>query len=125
VLRLNGFAPEDSALERVGKVAKDYWAEKEKGWTPDLEGRGAIASTLIEGAAQVAPSVMGMAAAAVNRLLARLESRHCSVVNKHRQTYDKGIAAGLSKEDATSAAYKTGLIEGFGETIGDIAVQNY
>lgn len=117
---LNWWAPEGSEAERLGKVAKEYWKEKGKGWEPDLKGRGVVASTLIEGAAQVAPSVLGMAAAAVNPIVGGTFVAMLFGGQQAQETYDKGIAAGLPPEEATQAAYRTGLIEGFGETIADV-----
>lgn len=118
---LEWWAPEGSEAERLGKIAKDYWKEKGKGWEPDLKNRGIIASTLIEGAAQAAPSMMGMAATLVNPVVGGAFVATLFGGQQAQETFDKGIAAGLKPEEATKAAYLTGLIEGFGETVADVA----
>lgn len=118
---LEWWAPQGSDLEDAGRVAKEYWTEKEKAWEPDLEGRGFVSSTLIKGASQLGPSLAGMGAAMINPVLGGAAVATIFGGQQAQDTYDKGLKAGLSEADASEAAYKTGLIEGFGETVADVA----
>ena len=117
---LEWWAPQGSDLEDAGRVAKEYWAEKEKAWTPDLEGRGFVSSTLIKGATQLAPSMLGMGAAMINPALGAAAVTTLFGGQQAQSTYDKAIEAGLKEPEASMAAYKTGLIEAFGETVADV-----
>lgn len=118
---LEWWAPQGSDLEDAGRVAKEYWTEKEKAWEPDLEGRGFVSSTLIKGASQLGPSLAGMGAAMINPVLGGAAVATIFGGQQAQDTYDKGLKAGLSETEASEAAYKTGLIEGFGETVADVA----
>lgn len=118
---LEWWAPQGSDLEEAGRVAKEYWTEKEKAWEPDLEGRGFVSSTLIKGASQLGPSLAGMGAAMINPVLGGAAVATIFGGQQAQDTYDKGLKAGLSETEASEAAYKTGLIEGFGETVADVA----
>ena len=117
---LEWWAPQGSDLEDAGRVAKEYWTEKEKAWEPDLEGRGFVSSTLIKGATQLAPSMLGMGAAMINPALGAAAVTTLFGGQQAQSTYDKAIEAGLKEPEASMAAYKTGLIEAFGETVADV-----
>lgn len=87
---------------------------------PDLEGRGAAASTLIKGASNIGPSLAGMGAAAINPVLGGAAVFAAFGGSQYDDTYQRAIKSGLSEDKAHEAALMTGLIEGGGETIGDL-----
>ncbi len=117
---LEWWAPQGSMLEQAGKDAKNYWETKQKEWEPDLQGRGPIASTLIQGASQLGPSLAGMGAAILNPIAGGALVATVFGGQQAQSTWDKAKEANLSDSDAADAAYKTGLIEGFGETVADV-----
>lgn len=117
------FSPAGSGLEQTFKENADYWKDSERGWAPDMAGRSRVAKGFIEAAGQMAPSlaVMGTAMipgagpyAAAGMAMAGFGGAQFT------ETYEKALTAGIPKDQAFMAALKTGGIEGFGETVGDL-----
>jgi len=112
-------APEGSWLESsLGDAAAGYEKGNE-GNIPDVYGRNAVSSAMIQGARALAPSVAAGAASLAAPIVGTGAAGYIMGSSTAWDTYQRGIAAGLSPEDAKSAALKTGSIEGVGETAAD------
>ena len=106
------FSPKGSGAEQVFRDNKEYWAEGEEAWAPQLEGRGAVSSTLIKGARALGPSGVALAGAVAAPWVATPAVAALFGGSQAQDTYDRGIERGLSPDDARSAGWKTGAAEG-------------
>lgn len=133
---LEYIAPKGSKVAQVGQeIAQNA---KIRGERPDLQPRpdehGAVVNALASGARMIPSSVAPALAvggaiaaspfevpAAAGLGIASLAGGSVFGLSQAQQTYDKATAAGLDEKAARSAARKTGLIEGAGETLGEYA----
>lgn len=114
-------APAGSWLEgQLGGAAKQY-EQGTEGRTPDVYGRGEVASALITGGRSLAPSAAAGAASVVAPVAGTAGAGYLMGASQAWDTYQRGLAAGLTPEAAKEAALKTGSIEGIGESLADAA----
>ena len=119
--------PGESLYETGSEWAK---GARKRGELPEYtlrpEAHGAVVNALSEGAEMVAPStVLPLAGAAVGTAIGGPVGGIAGLalgvapagLAQAQSTYERGIEKGLTEEDATSAARKTGLAEAGGEFI--------
>jgi hypothetical protein len=110
-------APAGSWLEgQLGEAASEYNATSR---TPDVYGRGETAQAFIGAGRSLPASVAAGAASVVAPMAGTSGAGYVMGASQAWDTYQRGLAAGLSHEDAKLAALKTGTIEGVGETAAD------
>ena len=108
------------SLRNVGEMYGESETLKAK-----PEGHGAIGRAIAEGAEMIGPSVSAMPLALIPGMqgfaglgVISTLSGGLFGLSQAQDTLERGEAAGLSHDDALSAALKTGAIEGLGETAG-------
>ena len=86
-----------------------------------MTGGGPIAKAMIEGSKMIAPSAISMLPYALpgGQIIGPVATAALFGGSQYQDTYDKAKQAGLSDQEAHSAALKTGAIEGLGETIAN------
>jgi len=112
-------APAGSAAESFLKQTGDEFDMGQAQYNPDVYGRGEIASALIKGGRSLVPSVAAGAAMMAAPIVGTGVAGGLFFGSTASDTYERGLKAGLSQEDAKAAALKTGAIEAGGELIGD------
>jgi len=115
------FAPAGSGLESSLKEAGDAYDTSNAQNNPDVYGRGEVASALIKGGRSIAPSIAAGAAMFAAPVAGAAAAGTAFFGSTASDTYERGLAAGLSQEDARAAANKTGAYEALGELAGDFA----
>jgi N12 class adenine-specific DNA methylase/antitoxin (DNA-binding transcriptional repressor) of toxin-antitoxin stability system len=123
--------PGHPAYEK-GQALQDWAAQREKE-SPDLapqtEGRGLIGRALSAGARAIAPSVVPMVAGAALAPLGVAAAGTALAAgtfglfgaSQAQESYDKLIKSGVPEPDARRAGWINLMIEGGGETLGDVA----
>jgi hypothetical protein len=110
-------APAGSWLEgQLGDAAKEY---ERTSRTPDTYGRGETAQAFIGAGRSIPSSVAAGVASVAAPIVGTGAAGYVMGASQAWDTYQRGLAAGLSPEDAKAAAIKTGSIEGIGETAAD------
>jgi len=129
-------APKGSAVYRWGEQRKreaEAMKQFDPGFAPSInpEERPLAAGLVSQGARMVAPSMglasaIGLAAPAIGigagaaTVAGGLAGGASFGLSQGQDTYERGIAAGLSPEEARVAAVKEGAIEGVGESVGEM-----
>lgn len=112
-------APAGSWLEQsLGDAASEY---QRTSTTPDVYGRGETAQSFIRAGQAIPASVAAGAASVAAPVIGTGAAGYVMGSAQAWDTYQRGLAAGLSPEEAKAAALKTGTIEGVGETLADAA----
>ena len=114
-------APAGSAAEEFLKQTGDEFDTGQAQYNPDVYGRGEVASALIKGGRSLAPSVAAGAAMMAAPIVGTGVAGGLFFGSTASDTYERGLKAGLSQEDAKAAALKTGGIEALGESLGNVA----
>jgi hypothetical protein len=114
------FSPAGSGAEEMFREGKKSWGADEAGWEPQTEGRSALGKMLVGGARSAAPSVAAMGAAIANPFVAVPAIAGVFGGSQAQDTYDKARGEGRGHDEARDIGWKTGAIEGLGETVGDV-----
>jgi hypothetical protein len=114
----------DSLINQAGQGWR--WAGEKAGdafgGAPmDLLGRGSTASAFIEAGANAPASALGIAGMMVNPALGTALTAGMFGGSQAQDTFEAGMAKGLSYDEARNAGWKTGAIEALGETAADFA----
>jgi hypothetical protein len=116
------FSPAGSGAEQFFKNNADYWQGNEQQQlanAPDVVGRGPIASTLIQGARALPPSLAGMASFAAGPEVGIPATFALFGGSQAQQTFDKVLQATGDVNQARKAAAANLLIEGGFESAAD------
>lgn len=114
-------APDGTDLDEWGRSTVEAADARSPGWEPDMQGRGGLAATLIKGSRAVGPMVPAIAASFVpgGQWIAPAVAAGQFGTSSAQDTEDKlrkeRNSAGertISDEDATSAGWRTGMIQG-------------
>lgn len=129
-------APDGTDLDEWGRSTVESADARAPGWEPDMRGRGGLADAMIMGARAVGPMVPAIAASFVpgGQWIAPAVAAGQFGTSSAQDTEDKlrkeRNSAGertISDEDATSAGWRTGMIqgpaEGFTTALGGWAVR--
>ena len=108
----------------AGSAVEKYFSEGAKGyeagaWQPDTYGRGETAKAFIGAGRSLPTSLASGAASFAAPIVGTGIAGYAMGSAQAWDTYQRGLAAGLSPEAAKAAALKTGAIEGAGEAIAD------
>ena len=114
-------APDGTDLDEWGRSSVEAADARAPGWEPDMQGRGGLAATLIKGSRAVGPMAPAIAASFVpgGQWIAPAVAAGQFGTSSAQDTEDKlrkeRNSAGertISDEDATSAGWRTGMIQG-------------
>jgi len=123
------FSPDGSAAEDFFKQGANYWESNKADFIPNTRNKGVITNAFASGARAIPLSGAAMAAAGTSLLTSSVAAPIATAAgivalfggSQFTDTYEKGVAAGLPKDQAFKAGLLTGGIEGLGETLGDFA----
>lgn len=123
------FSPDGSAAEDFFKQGANYWESNKADFIPNTRNKGVITNAFASSARAIPLSNAAMAAAGTSLLTSSVAAPIATAAgivalfggSQFTDTYEKGVAAGLPKDQAFKAGLLTGGIEGLGETLGDFA----
>lgn len=107
-------ARDGSPVDDWGRRTVESADERAPGWEPDMEGRGALASTLIKGGRAIAPMAPAIAASMVpgGQWIGPAVAAGQFGASSAQDTEDKLRLQGIDDATATRAGWNTGLIQG-------------
>lgn len=112
-----------SSLDDTGREITEAANARAPEWEPNMEGRGALAGTLIKGARAVAPMIPAMGAAFLpgGQAIAPTVAATMFGTSAAQDTEDKLRQQGISDADATAAGWRTGMLQGPLEGVSALA----
>lgn len=110
---------EGSAVSNWGKGVVDSAKARAKDWQVDMNGRGTVAKSLIEGGEMIAPSLATLPAYLAGPVAGAAATIALYGGSSYQDVYERSKAAGLSDSDAHKAGLMEGAIEAGGELISN------